>query len=207
MDDKASKRPPGRPRTFDPAEALDAAMLLFWRHGYEGVSIAQLTNAMGVKSASLYAAFGSKEQLYRKALQHYLGGLGRIGVSSLATATTAREGVADVLREAAKAFTRPGYPPGCMVGIGALRCGTDNQIAADETAALRKLSQVAIVQRLDKARLEREIPDETNTTSLAAYFVAVVEGLSVQAQDGADRERLLQIGDLAMRAWPGNEGA
>lgn len=202
MDDRTPKRPPGRPRSFDPTEALETAMLLFWRHGYEGVSIAQLTDAMGIKSASLYAAFGSKEQLYRKALQHYLGGLGRIGVSSLATSPTAREGIALVLREAAKAFTRPDYPPGCMVGIGALRCGVENQIAADETAALRKLSQLAIVQRLDRAKSEREIAGNTNINSLAAFFVAVVEGLSVQAQDGADRESLLQIGELAMKAWP-----
>jgi len=177
-------------------------MLLFWRHGYEGVSIAQLTSAMGVKPPSLYAAFGSKEQLYREALQQYLGGLGRIGVASLEAAPTGRDGVAGVLREAAHAFTRPGYPPGCMVGIGALRCGVENQVAAQETAALRKVSQAAIVRRLDRAKAEGELALDTDSDSLAAYFVTVVEGLSVQAQDGADRDRLLRIGDLAMSAWP-----
>lgn len=177
-------------------------MLLFWRYGYEGVTIAQLTTAMGVKPASLYAAFGSKDQLYREALKHYLGGLGRIGVNSLEAAPTAREGVAEILQQAAMAFTRPEHPPGCMVGIGALRCGAENQIAAEETAALRRMSETAILHRLERAKKDGELAPGTDPAALAAYYGAVLEGFSVQAQDGADRERLLQIAHLAMRAWP-----
>ncbi|HEX7887007.1 MAG TPA: TetR/AcrR family transcriptional regulator [Phenylobacterium sp.] len=205
MDAAASKKPPGRPRNFDPAAALESAMLLFWRHGYEGATIAQLTRAMGVKSASLYAAFGSKAQLYREALAHYLQGAGRIGFCSLSAAPTAREGIGRILQQAAVAFTLPEHPPGCMIGIGALRCGVENQIAAEETAVLRRMSEEVILHRLEQAKAEGELSPATDPVALAAYFGAILQGLSVQAQDGAGRERLLQIAELAMKAWPGSD--
>jgi AcrR family transcriptional regulator len=177
-------------------------MLLFWRHGYEGVSIAQLTHAMGVRPASLYAAFGSKEDLYREALKHYLQGEGRIEFGGLFAAPTARQGVDQVLRQAALAFTLPDQPRGCMIGIGALRCGVENQIVAEETAVLRRLSTEAILQRLEQAKAEAELASAIDTGALAAYIGTVLHGLSVQARDGVDRERLLQIAEVAMRAWP-----
>ncbi|MEY4515092.1 MAG: hypothetical protein RLZZ450_7214 [Pseudomonadota bacterium] len=197
-----NKKPQGRPRRFDRDQALDAAMLLFWRHGYEGASIAQLTQAMGVNPPSLYAAFGSKEQLYIATLHHYLSTVGGAGIGGLETAPTAREGVAHLLREAAKAFTRPSYPPGCMIAVGSLRCSLENQVTERETAALRKLSQEVLTRRLVRARTEGELPARTPVKSLAAYYAAVVEGLSVQAQDGADRDELFAICAIAMRAWP-----
>jgi AcrR family transcriptional regulator len=196
------KRAPGRPREFDRAVALDIAMRLFWRHGYEGTSIARLTAAMGINAPSLYATFGSKEQLYRDALRLYLGSIGRIGVSTLDQSPSARQAVAGMLKEAAIAFTRPDYPPGCMVGIGALRCADENKIAVQETAALRRMAQQAIERRIVQAVSDGELPPEVNATDLAAFYAAVVEGLSVQAQDGASAEQLHRIGDTAMNAWP-----
>jgi AcrR family transcriptional regulator len=191
----------GRPRSFDRAAALEAAMLLFWRHGYEGASIARLADAMGVNAPSLYAAFGAKDQLYRESLQLYLGGMGDIGVSRLNEAKTAQEGVRAVLAAAAIAFTRPGYPPGCMVGVGSLRCAEENRIVAEETAALRKRSQAAFLQRLRQAVKARELPRGTDLVAIADFYSSVIEGMSVQAQDGASRARLQHIGDMAMRAW------
>ncbi len=176
-------------------------MLLFWRHGYEGASIARLADAMGVNAPSLYAAFGAKDQLYRESLQLYLGGMGDIGVSRLNEAKTAQEGVRAVLAAAAIAFTRPGYPPGCMVGVGSLRCAEENRIVAEETAALRKRSQAAFLQRLRQAVKARELPRGTDLVAIADFYSSVIEGMSVQAQDGASRARLQHIGDMAMRAW------
>jgi TetR/AcrR family transcriptional regulator, copper-responsive repressor len=199
------KKATGRPWSFDRAEALETAMLLFWRHGYEGVSIAQLTGAMGVKPPSLYAAFGSKEQLYREALQHYANTM--VDVSSLETAATAKEGVRQVFREIAKAYTRPGYPRGCMVGVGSLRCGDENQIVVEETAALRKLSLQSFAERLERAKSEGELRADTDPQILAAYFASVVDGLSVQARDGASQDQLLAIGEIALSAWPGADKA
>lgn len=177
-------------------------MLLFWRHGYEGASIAQLTDAMGVNAPSLYAAFGSKEALYREALKFYLGGLGDIGVARLNEAPSAKEGVRQVLLEAARAFTRPGYPRGCMVGVGSLRCAEENRIAAEETTALRKRSQAAFAARLRRAKKEDELPASADLVAMTDFYSSVVEGMSVQAQDGASRARLVRIGELAMKSWP-----
>lgn len=179
-------------------------MLLFWEHGYEGVAISDLTAAMGIKAPSLYAAFGSKEELYRQSLQHYLGGMGDIGVRHLAEAGSAREGVAAVLAAAARAFTRPGFPRGCMVGSGSLRCAEENHIAREATMALRQRSQAALHLRLRDAVRSGELPPRTNVTALVDYFAAVLEGMSVQAQDGADSARLEAVGSLAMQAWPGD---
>lgn len=202
MKTATAKRSPGRPRNFDAAQALESAMLLFWRHGYEGVSIAQLTEAMGIKPASLYAAFGSKEALYRQALKHYVLGPGHMGVAGLASAPTAREGVAHVLREAVIGFTRPGYPPGCMVGLGALQCGAESQIPAEETKALRGHFLTALRERLERGQVEGELPPRTDLEALAAYYAAVIEGLSVQARDGIGPAVLLRVADIAMAAWP-----
>ncbi|MBL8558796.1 MAG: TetR/AcrR family transcriptional regulator [Hyphomonadaceae bacterium] len=192
----------GRPRAFDREKALEAAMILFWRHGFEGVSIAQLTSAIGVAPPSLYAAFESKESLYRQAMQLYLSGLGDIGVARLNEAVTAREGVQSVLDAAAVAFTRPGYPRGCMVGVGSLRCAEENIVVAEETAALRKRSQSAFTARLKRAQAEGELARHVDIGALTDFYSSVVEGMSVQAQDGASRARLLRIGVIAMAAWP-----
>jgi AcrR family transcriptional regulator len=192
----------GRPREFDRGQALEAAMMLFWRHGYDGTSIAQLTSAMGVAAPSLYAAFGSKQQLYREALQLYVRTLGEIGVARLAEAATAREGVHAVLKAAASAFTRRDVPPGCMIGVGALRCAEDNEAAEQATASLRQLSYDAVLSRVQRAKAEGELDPESNPTAIADLYAAIVEGMSVLARDGAHRARLLRLADLAMAAWP-----
>ncbi|HEX5656602.1 MAG TPA: TetR/AcrR family transcriptional regulator [Polyangiales bacterium] len=176
-------------------------MMLFWRHGYDGTSMAQLTSAMGVAAPSLYAAFGSKLELYREALALYVRTLGEIGVASLVDAATARDGVQAVLRAAATAFTRRGMPPGCMVGVGALRCAEGNEVAEHATATLRQLSYDAVYARLQRAGREGELPG-SSPRALADLYAAIVEGMSVLARDGAPRARLLALADLAMAAWP-----
>ena len=108
-----------------------------------------------------------------------------------------------MLQEAARAFTRPGYPPGCMVGVGSLRTGEESRVASEATSALRKRSQAALLARFKRARKSGEIGPDVDLGVLADYFSSVVEGMSVQAQDGASRARLSAIGDMAMRAWPG----
>lgn len=197
----------GRPRAFDTGQALHAAMLLFWRHGYDGVSVAQLATAMGIAPASLYVAFGSKEALYRAALQLYVSTLGRLGVEALQGTPTAREGVRAVLRAAAAAFTRRDLPPGCMVGIGSLRCAAENRAAEEAAAELRRLTARAVCGRIERARNEGELRQEVSAQALTDFYGAVVEGMSVRARDGASRERLLRMVDTAMTAWPGGDAA
>jgi TetR/AcrR family transcriptional regulator, copper-responsive repressor len=176
-------------------------MLLFWRHGYDGVPVAQLATAMGIAPASLYVAFGSKEALYREAVQKYLS-LGRLGLEDLEKAASAREGIHAMLRSAAKAFTQPDLPPGCMVGVGALRCSGENRIIEEATAELRRLSAEAVRRRIERARREGELGTGVAPQTLTDFFSAVVEGMSVLACDGASRDRLLRMAEAAMMAWP-----
>jgi AcrR family transcriptional regulator len=196
------KRAPGRPRAFDREGALKAAMILFWRNGYEGTSMAQLTAAMGINAPSLYAAFESKEKLYREALTLYLGSLGNIGVGALEECASAREGVQNVLEQAASAFTRRDCPSGCMVGSGALRGAEENQVVVQETAALRRMAQEATERRFKRAIADGELAPDTNFKALTAFYSTVVQGMSVQAQDGATRNDLLRVVNVAMAAWP-----
>lgn len=176
-------------------------MLLFWRHGYDGVPVAQLATAMGIAPASLYVAFGSKEALYREAVKKYLS-LGRLGIEGLEQAPSAKDGVHAVLRSAARAFTQPDLPPGCMVGVCALRCAGENHMIEEATAELRQLSALAMRQRIDRARKEGELDKTVSPQTLTDFFSAIVEGMSVLACDGASRERLLRLADTSMAAWP-----
>lgn len=177
-------------------------MLLFWRHGYDGVSVAQLGVAMGIAPPSLYAAFGSKEALYREALERYLATLGRLGVEELAQSGDAGEGVRTLLRTAASAFSRPGLPGGCMVGIGALRCAEGSEVAEQATAQLRGASAQVLLRRIERARREGEIDSQSTPRALADFYSAVIEGMSVLARDGASGQRLQAVADAAMAAWP-----
>ncbi|MEQ1552168.1 TetR/AcrR family transcriptional regulator [Sphingorhabdus sp.] len=192
----------GRPRSFDRVAALEAAMVLFWRHGFEGVSIGDLTKAMSINSPSLYAAFGSKNALYDEALSHYLFLLNEELGNAFSQGLPVAVAMQMTLTSLAVALTREDMPPGCMIGAGSLRCGPNGRDAAERTANLRKAMQAQLVTSLGNAKALGELSDDTDVPSLAAYFATVVEGLSIQAQDGAGRAELLSVCAIAMRAWP-----
>lgn len=200
--ENSTKRTRGRPRAFDKISALKAALILFWRHGYEGTSIAQLTKAMKITATSLYAAFGSKEQLYREVLVLYASTHGEPITRALAQPGPAREAIRQALAEAAKQFSRSGWPQGCLIANGAIRCSPEHRIAARETAAIRRMGQDAIRQRIGQAIADGELAASTDAENLAAFYASVVQGMSVQAVDGATREQLIGLGELAMAAWP-----
>lgn len=195
----------GRPREFNKARALDAALILFWSQGYEGTSITQLTKAMKINAPSLYAAFGSKEQLYYDVLNQYVTIHGDPLVRALFKRSTVRNDVKQMLIEAAKQFSRAAWPQGCLIANGALRCGKEYQPVAKATASLRILAKDALKQRLDQAITDGEIARCTDIESLAAFYSSVVQGMSVQAVDGATRKQLIKIVEYAMAAWPANE--
>ncbi len=192
----------GRPRAFDREHALEAALLLFWEQGYEGTSISQLTSVMKITPPSLYAAFGSKEQLYQEVLKRYLSSHGDFITTGLAAKTNVRDRVAIILREAAVRFTRTNFPPGCLVANGALRCASEHQLAVEATAALRRSIEMVLNERIKAAIRAKELPVGTDALGLAGFFAAVVQGMSVQAIDGTSRKKLLKVADLAMSAWP-----
>lgn len=193
----------GRPRNFDRLAALERAMEVFWERGYQAAAMSDLTAAMGINSPSLYAAFGSKEELYREAIHHFAATESDDILSPLLNAPTARAAIAGYLMASAKTFTRPGRPPGCMVVLSAV-----NAIGVgDETSRIlremRAGSVTVIEERLRRAIAEGELPTTLDPHPIASYCVTVQQGMSIQARDGASRQTLEMIAQGAMAAWDG----
>jgi AcrR family transcriptional regulator len=192
----------GRPRTFDSDTALDRALEVFWRQGYEGTAISDLTKAMGITNApSLYNAFGNKEQLFRKALDRYADGPARY-IREAFTEPTARAAVAALLHGAADATTDPDHPRGCITVQGALACSPGAEAARDELASRRAAGEAALRERLRQAGRSGELPADSDAEGLARYFATIYQGVAVQAAGGATREQLHEIVDTAMAVWP-----
>ncbi|WP_342376893.1 TetR/AcrR family transcriptional regulator [Myxococcus stipitatus] len=185
---------------------LDQALEVFWRLGYEGATVADLTEATGLSATSLYAAFDSKEGLYRRVLAHYREGPGAGTFRALQEEPTARAGFERVLREAARNFTRRKHPPGCMVSTAVLRCAEAHRPVAELVTSLRLSSLEAFRERLARAVEEGELPSGTDPAVLARYFGTLLQGMSVQAADGATEADLLALVEVAMRAWDGGDG-
>ena len=200
-DIKSPKRR-GRPREFDQEKALDRALELFWRQGYEGTSIADLTAAMGITPPSLYAAFGSKEQLYYLVLQRYRANVSRCLATALAEEPTAYAAVERFLYEAARIFSARENPSGCLISSGILSCAPENKKVAETVASMRAEALQAIRRTLQAGVKSGELPRETDITQLARFYAAVVQGMSVQARDGANAKALRSIGETALKAWP-----
>lgn len=203
---KIEKRPRGRPRAFDREEALETALQLFWRYGYEGTSVAELTGALGVTPPSLYTAFGSKEQLYREALDRYAETYGSFTARALHDEPTARRAIERILREAIALYAAGPKPRGCMLAAGALTCAPDHQDVAHDLTRRRRDTIVAIKARFERAIADGELPSSTDAGALASYYAAVVQGLSIQARDGVSRKTLEAIARCALSVWPGRSG-
>jgi AcrR family transcriptional regulator len=191
----------GRPREFDIDRALDQALEVFWRNGYEGASIADLTAAMGINPPSLYAAFGNKEALFRRALDRYLTRYTGFWYEALA-APTAREMVEHLLRESARFLTEKRNPPGCMLVRGAMSCSEAAESIGRELTAKRCEGETAIRERLEGAKNSGELPPGLEPAEFARYVMTVLEGMSVRAAAGATREELLEVARMTLRTWP-----
>ena len=195
-------RPRGRPRAFDRNVALDRALGLFWTQGFEGTSIADLTEALEINPPSLYAAFGSKEELFREALGLYARAYGLPIERAIAEEKTALGAVARILRDAAQLFPAGVTPGGCFVCNGVLSSAPDHRSVADFVAAAREWMVTALERRITEGKAKGEIPRNTDPATLARYVAAVIAGMSVQARDGADEATLLEIAGVALAAWP-----
>lgn len=193
----------GRPRSFDRTEALHQAMMVFWAKGYHAASMGDLTEAMGIAAPSLYAAFGSKEALYREAADHFTATESDEIVGPLATAATARDAVAGFLMASAGVFTRPGRPPGCMIVLSAVNAVGVGEDTAAKLREMRAGSVTALAARLRAGVEAGELPSHIDAEAIASYYVTVQQGMSIQARDGASRQQLEAIARGAMAAWDG----
>jgi AcrR family transcriptional regulator len=191
----------GRPRTFDRDAALQAAMKTFWKLGYEGASMAELTEAMGINSPSLYAAFGSKEELFQEAVQLYLETEDRTTRSILDQEPTARAAIHATLRHSAGNLARPGFPHGCLLILGDSNASSANKSVRDYLCQRRKELQAGLQQRLRRGIADGDVPANADVEAMAAFYMTLMRGLSLRARDGASREALVRVVDSAMAAW------
>ena len=191
----------GRPRAFDIEEALDQALKIFWRKGYEGASLPDLTRAMGINRPSLYAAFGNKEALFRKALDRYNDGPAAY-VREALEEPTARTVVEALLRGTVDLLSCPRNPQGCLMVQGALSCGRTANPIRRELASRRAAGEAAIRRRFKRAISDGDLPADTGAGDLARYVSTVMHGMAVQAAGGASRKELLRVVKMALRAWP-----
>jgi len=188
----------GRPIGFDKDAALEAAMLLFWERGFEGTSMANLTQAMSLNPSSIYAAFGDKHALFQLAVKRYMEMRAQYAGKALEEPTLER--VVRALFDSTIAFlTTPGHPPTCMTLAGAVGCSLEATPARDLMTEIRKQNQVAIRERLLKARKSGELPKDTDVDDYTRYLSTILAGLSIQAANGSTRAELKRTAQMALR--------
>ncbi|MFG3276038.1 TetR/AcrR family transcriptional regulator [Streptomyces luteogriseus] len=199
-DGKARTRPRGRPRSFDRETALEKALLAFWEHGYEATSVSDLTRVMDIGAPSLYAAFGDKRSLFEEVVHVYGARYGSFADRALAEEPTARAAVERTLREAATAYTEPGHPHGCLVVHAAANC---SNLEVEQSLRDRRNANIAAFESRIRADVASgALPPATDAAALARHTGAMIQGMSQQARDGASREELEAVAEIALSIWP-----
>lgn len=202
MEASVSVQPRGRPREFCPDAALAAALAVFWAKGYDGASMADLTEAMGITKPSLYAAFGNKEALFHKALDLYEAE--KLAYTREALQQPTARGVAEyIMRGAIEAQTSPCGPKGCLGVISTNACGAEAASIKEHVVARRRSSQEALVERFRRAQREGDLPDHVEPENMTAYMYAILQGMAVQAGSGATRADLERVVETSLMMWPG----
>ena len=191
-------RPPGRPRGFDKQEALDTALRLFWRQGFEGTSIADLSQAIGVSVPSLYLAFGNKEHLFMQAVEHY--GRYSAGMYEAALAQRSAPDVVRCILEGEVDLVAGGDTPnGCLMIQGALATGAGADTIRETLATLRLKAESAVAEKLESLG---DLPAGWSARDLATYVMTLAAGIAVQAKSGVNRDQLLRVTESALRVMP-----
>ncbi len=200
----ALPRRTGRPLSFDRDAALRQAMLTFWRHGYETTSVADLTAAMGISAPSLYTAFGDKRRLFLEAMRLYAGDPADME-RAIAHARTARDAAHDLMTAAATIYTGEATPRGCLLASATASGSAAAADVQDAVADVRRSIEECLRVRIERDIENGVLPPGSQAAPLAGLVLAVIQGMSVLARDGASRASLLAITEAALRAWPGME--
>ena len=198
---EAPRKPRGRPRAFDREQALEAAMEVFWRRGFDGTSISDLTEAMGINPPSLYAAFGDKEHLYLEAVEFYRVQRGEQVRQAMAQAPTAREAIEASLREAVHEFSRKDSPAGCLLTMSTSCAGVS--VGVQETLAKKRaMGRERMRERIQRGIEEGDVPASVDPQAMAEFVMTIFAGMAMHARDGASRKALQQTVDNAMKCFP-----
>ena len=200
---KKPAKPRGRPLAFNQDDALERALQIFWSRGYEGASMAELADALGINKPSIYATFGNKEALFRKALAKYLAGPAAF-IGEAMKEPTAHLVVEKFLLLAVDFFSDRSTPNGCMIVQAALTGGQGSSTIQQELIAYRKSLEASFNERFELAKSQGDLPAHVNAAALAKYITTIHQGMSVQATSGATKEELLAITEIALSNWPTN---
>lgn len=190
----------GRPRNFDPERVLDQATDLFWRHGYDATSVSALTNSLGITSSSLYATFGDKKQLFRTVVDRYRKSRQGIIDSAFAESSTAIEGVRAYMYALADDYTSSEHPPGCLVISAAINCQPNSEDIEHYLRDCRNQSKRDLIQRLAHDIDRGILSPRPDASQRGTYLAAIIQGMSMQARDGATREELESIIGVGLKA-------
>jgi AcrR family transcriptional regulator len=196
----------GRPRSFDRAAALKAAMQVFWQRGYEATSLSDLTRAMGINAPSLYAAFDCKEALFGEALTLYQATEGAEPQRLLQEAPTAKQGFTAMLRYHATDYVNPQHPPGCMAVLAAITGAPENKSVRALMTRTRRAAVDGLAARIRRGISAGDVPKSADAVAMAAFYTTLMQGMSIQARDGATKKQLLATVEAAMVAWDGMAG-
>ena len=191
----------GRPRNFREEEALNAAMRVFWQKGYEGTSLDDLTRAMKINRSSLYSTFGDKETLFRRVIEQYSAGPVSF-ISRALNLNTVREVVEALLRMSVKFLGDPSHPAGCLSIQGGVACGSGNEKVKQAMVSWRRSGLALLQKRLQRARAEGDLKKEVDPKDLARLVVILMNGLGIQAVNGATPAEMNRAVDLALRSLP-----
>lgn len=191
----------GRPPAFNHEEALDKAMHLFWEHGYEGTSVAELVKALGINKPSIYGAFGSKEELFQKAVKRYLSGSSAFVMESMKE-PTAYQVAEKLLTTAADFLTSKRHPPGCMLTQSALTCSQEARPVKQDLTNYRHAYEGALERRFIQAKADQDLPADADPKALAKLIATIHQGMSIQASGGASRKDLMSIITPVLKSWP-----
>lgn len=192
----------GRPRTFDRDHALERVMQVFWAQGYEGTQLGDLTAAIGITPPSFYAAFGSKEAAFREAVDLYVSTAGAGPLRALAEPADARDSIRAMLKASVDVALSAPRSGGCLLILGVMNCHADTEPLRELLKNIRRRTAARIRERLKRGIAEGELPDDIDAASLARYYGAVMQAISMQARDGASRKELEALIAPAMAALP-----